>query len=162
MTPTEARPDASSEEVEAVVAASRALVGVAVASMAKLGDQLSLVQFRALVVLTDAGGLKAGELASRLGVSASTVTRACDRLVTAGLIGRDVNPGNRREVNLTASRQGTALVRRVMQHRRQDLARILATIPAHDRAQVVAALRIFTVHATAIHGEHVLTEWPVA
>jgi DNA-binding MarR family transcriptional regulator len=82
--------------------------------------------------------------------------------VTDGLIRRDVNPRNRREVNLTASRQGTAFVKRVMQRRRRDLARILATIPAHDRGQIVGALRILAAHVSAIHGERLLTEWPVA
>jgi DNA-binding MarR family transcriptional regulator len=162
MKPMDACDDTSSEDVEALVAASRALVGVAVSSMAALGDQISLVQFRTLVLLSDAGTLKAGELAARLGVSASTVTRACDRLVADGLIRRDVNPRSRREVNLSATRRGAALVKRVMTRRRRDLARILATIPAEDRLQVVGAMRVFAAQASALHGDQLLVEWPVA
>lgn len=153
--------DVSDEQVDALLAASRALMGVAMLSLADLDEGLSLVQFRALVVLTDAKMLKAAELAERLDVSASSVTRLCDRLVVDGLMRRVENPNSRREVLLTASRRGTSLVNRVMRRRREDLRQILATLEPGERTSTVTALRRFAANAGEVHGEHVLAEWPV-
>src|ERR1700738_3606732 len=73
---------------DAVLMGSRALVGVAARSLAATEDTITLVQYRALVLLASRGDLNVGALAERLGVHQSTATRLCDRLVTKGLIER--------------------------------------------------------------------------
>ena len=65
--------------------ASRALVGVAARSLAGVEEQVTLVQYRALVLL-DAGPQNVGTLAKALGIHPSTATRLCDRLTTKGLV----------------------------------------------------------------------------
>ena len=47
------------EQLETLVAASRAWVGLAVLSISELDPRITLTQFRALVLLRDAGTLKA-------------------------------------------------------------------------------------------------------
>ena len=64
---------------DAVLRASRALVGVAARSLAEVEDDVTLPQFRALVVLA-AGERQLGELAEALDVHPSSATRLCTRL----------------------------------------------------------------------------------
>ncbi len=116
-------------EVEAFIYASRALVALAVSSLAELDDRISLTHFRALLVLTDVGTMNAAELANQLGTSASSVTRLCDRLVADRLMRRTENPDNRREVLLTATPSGGRLVERVLARRRLGVQRVLDTCP---------------------------------
>ena len=59
----------------AVLTASRALMGVAVRSVAIVEDDLTLVQYRALVLLATRGEQKPSDLAHALGVRPSTGTR---------------------------------------------------------------------------------------
>jgi DNA-binding MarR family transcriptional regulator len=79
-------PAAADELVDTVLAASRALVAVAARSLAAAGDEVTLPQYRALVVLAARGPQGTAELAAALAVNPSTATRMCDRLVRKGLI----------------------------------------------------------------------------
>ena len=98
------------------------------------------MQFRALVLLTERGSVKASELARSLGVSGSSVTRLCDRLVGEGLVDRRPNPLSRREVLLAPSSEAESLVKRVMDARRADLRRILAKLHPDDRRPLLDAM----------------------
>ena len=50
---------------DAVLVASRALVGIAARSLAAVEDTVTLVQYRALVLLASRGEMNVGTLASR-------------------------------------------------------------------------------------------------
>lgn len=152
----------TNEQLETLVAASRVWVGLAVLSISELDPRMTLTQFRALVLLRDAGTLKANQLARKLGTSASSVTRLGDLLEVEGLIRRVPNPDSRREVLIQVTRKGEQLVRRVMDRRRLDLRQILNTIQAADRPSVVSAMQLFAERAADVHGIHLLVEWPVA
>ena len=82
----------------AALLASRALVGVAARSLASVEGTITLVQYRALVVLASEDVLNVGSLAEALGIHASTATRLCDRLSEKGLIDRKTSAESRREV----------------------------------------------------------------
>jgi DNA-binding MarR family transcriptional regulator len=150
----------SDDQVEALLSASKALVALAVLPLSELNDRLTLIQFRALVLLTDAGPLKGVQLARALGVSCSSVTRLCDRLARDGLIRRNSNPADRREMLLTPSQKAESLVKQVMDRRRRDLRRILSLLPPADRLPVIAAVEKLAHGAGWIHGDRVLAEWP--
>ncbi len=126
-----------------VLVASRVLVGVAARSLAAVADQVTLPQFRMLVMLSSRGPLRAGELADALGVHPSTATRMVDRLSADGLVDRHVNPGNRREVILSLSSRGSRLVDDVTRRREEQIAAIVAAMPERQRARLVGALRAF-------------------
>ena len=130
-----------------VLVASRVLVGVAAQSLASVADQVTLPQFRMLVVLSNRGPLRSGELADALGVHPSTATRMVDRLSTDGLVDRDVNPGNRREVILSLSNRGGRLVDEVSRRRQEQIAAIVTAMPAQQRGRLVAALQAFNAAA---------------
>jgi DNA-binding MarR family transcriptional regulator len=129
--------------VDAALHASRVLVGVAARSLAVLDDDVTLVQYRALVVLASRGPLSAGALADVLGSHPSTVTRLCDRLSARGLVSRRESTESRREVAVMLTRRGRAVVDAVTAARRRELAAIVDRIPSAQRASVVTALTRF-------------------
>src|SRR5689334_5619004 len=121
--------------VDALLLASRALVGLAARSLAAdldgdphlgsgRGSEVTLPQFRTLVVLACRGPQRAVDLAGELNVSPSTATRMCDRLVRKQLVRRARPAGNRREVQVTLTPAGRDLVGRVTARRRAAINRI--------------------------------------
>lgn len=128
--------------LDALLLASRAVVGIAARSLPEDVD-VSLVQFRALVLLDRDGPLKAGTLAEQLKVSPSTVTGLCDRLAAKNLIVRQFGPSSRREVVVEMSPTGKAFVDSAIAARRLEMARILEKIPPAQLKGMVQALRAF-------------------
>ena len=100
------------EQVDAVLAASRVLVGVSAQSIAAVEDSLTVVQFRALVIVASRGPIHLSALADAMRVHPSNATRTCDRLVADGLLDRRENPHDRRHLALTLNRTGPANPRR--------------------------------------------------
>jgi DNA-binding MarR family transcriptional regulator len=123
-------------------------VGVAARSLAATEDIVSLVQYRALVLLASRGDLNVGTLAEGLGVHQSTATRLCDRLVTKGLIDRATSATSRREVLVTLSPAGRMLLGEVTTRRRDEIAKIMARLTPAQRTQLVDAFSVFA-HAAA-------------
>ncbi len=125
------------ELTEAVLTASRALVGVAARSLAAAADDVTLPQYRALVVLAARGPQRVGDLAEALGVHPSTATRLCDRLVDRQLVRRAVDRTNRRETTIALSPKGRTLVDAVTDVRRAEIREIVERIPVRSRAAAV-------------------------
>jgi len=140
-------PAADDELVDTVLAASRALVAVAARSLAAAGDEVTLPQYRALVVLAARGPQGTAELAAALAVNPSTATRMCDRLVRKGLIRRHRQAGDRRSVRITLTAAGRGLVAEVTRRRRAELTRLLAALPPGQHEPVIAAFRAFAAAA---------------
>jgi DNA-binding MarR family transcriptional regulator len=131
----------SDEEVaDAVLRASRVLVALAVRSLASVDHDVTLPQFRALVVLASRGPERPSELAEALGVHPSTITRLCDRLVSKRLVNRSESAENRREVTIRLTPKGRRLVDAVTARRRDEIATIAANVPARERSATVHAL----------------------
>jgi DNA-binding MarR family transcriptional regulator len=126
--------------------ASRALVGVAARSLSETESDVTLVQYRALVLLNTRGPQNVGSLAEALGIHPSTATRLCDRLLAKGLIERTTSPANRREVTVALSRGGRAIVREVAARRRREIRRIVGKL---DRATQRALVDAFDAFAEA-------------
>jgi len=129
--------------VDAVLTASRALVGVAARSLAETEDTVTLVQYRALVLLASQGDINVGNLAEALGVHQSTASRLCDRLVARGLVDRDLAPDNRREVVVSLTNAGEDLIHTVTARRRAEIEEVLARVKPKDRAAITSALLLF-------------------
>ena len=129
---------------DAVLRASRLLVGLSARSIAAVDESITLPQFRMLVVLSTRGPMKLSALAEHLDVKSSTATRMIDRLVVAGLVEREVNPMSRREVVIDLTGIGASVVTRVTQLRRREIAGIVANMPAPHRRWLVDALDAFS------------------
>jgi DNA-binding MarR family transcriptional regulator len=146
-----ARPRASTEVAtpdvdditDAVLYASRVLVSVAARSLAAVADEVTLVQYRTLVVLSARGEQSLGELAGALGIHTSTATRMCDRLVGKQLLHRRQGEHDRREVVLELTTKGRRLVADVTTRRRTEIEAIVRRIPRAQRQALVEALTAF-------------------
>lgn len=128
----------------AVLTASRLLVGISARSLASIEEQVTLPQFRMLVVLGTHGQMKLATLAGHLAVNPSTAMRMVDRLIGAGLLDRRTNPADRRENVLRLTDAGRRVVDDVTARRRADIAAIVTRMPSDQREGLVAALRAFT------------------
>ncbi len=127
----------------AVLTASRLLVAVSARSLAVVEEQVTLAQFRMLVVLSTRGETKLVTLAEMLQVAPSTAMRMVDRLIATGFADRRVNPGNRRETQLRLTEEGERIVEQVTAVRRREIALIVERMPECRRAALVAALDAF-------------------
>jgi DNA-binding MarR family transcriptional regulator len=129
--------------IDAVLVASRALVGVAARSIGDVEDTVTLVQYRALVLLASRGEMNVGSLANAFELHQSTATRLCDRLVAKGFIARAPSPASRREVCVALTPVGQALVRSVTARRRREVGEIMARLSSDQRALLVDAFTAF-------------------
>lgn len=136
--------------VDAVLAASRALVALSARSIAGVRD-VTLPQYRMLVVLAD-GPTNLSGLAGALDVAPSTALRMVDRLISAGLVVRSVRPQNRRETHLALTPSGRRTVSRVTTRRRRDLRAVIALLPPHVREELPKALGAFADAADQLWG----------
>lgn len=149
----------SREIVDAVVAASRALVGVAARSLVGFEEQVTLAQYRMLVLLSARGPQRVADLASALAVNPSTATRMSDRLVAKHLARRHRAPSDRRTVRVAVTPTGRALVDEVTERRRQEISRIVHDMEPSARQSLVDALREFASAAGEVPEQSWSTGW---
>jgi len=140
----------SLDELVAFETATRDLVGVALRSVENL--EVSLSQFRLLLMLQELGRSSSTECAHALGVVGSSVTRLADRLHTSGHLVRGADPGNRSVVTLELTESGRRVVEQVVERRRGELSRALDDLDKNERAACAAALR--HLHALLAGTEH--------
>lgn len=139
-----AREEAADEVVTAVLTASRLLVAISARSLASVEDSLTLPQFRMLVVLETRGPMNISRLGEHLDVIPSTAMRMVDRLAAAGMLEREPNAANRREILITLTDKGRNTVHQATERRRAEIARIVAAMPAAQRTGLIKALSAFT------------------
>ncbi len=138
-------PSAASDElVDAVLGASRALVGVAARSLATVADDVTLAQYRVLIELASRGPQRVADLATALTVDRSTATRMCDRLVRKRLVARRRATDDRRAVRISLTTAGGQLVTDVSHRRRAEIQKIVRRIPTSQRTLVVESLQEFS------------------
>jgi DNA-binding MarR family transcriptional regulator len=148
-------PSGPEQVVQALMLASRAFVGLAARSVAAVDPDVTLPQFRTLVVLGTRGPQRSVDIAEELQVNPSTGSRMCDRLVRKGLVRRTRSDSDRREVRLALTPAGRDVVDRVIGHRRAELVRLVAATEDRWGPDVVAALCAFAAAA----GEPLDQEW---
>jgi DNA-binding MarR family transcriptional regulator len=152
-------PVSDDELTEAIILASRAMVGIAVRSLAGAAHEVTLPQYRTLVVLNDGGPSRLADLATTLGVSPSTATRMCDRLVRKGLVARGRDDVDRREVNLSLTDAGRQVVDEVIERRRAEVREMLRSIPDDARNKLVSSLQLLAVAAGEVPEVHWTPGW---
>jgi DNA-binding MarR family transcriptional regulator len=129
--------------ISAVLTASRLLVAITARSLGAAQDRVTLPQLRMLVVLSAHGETKLVTMADLLGVNSSTAMRMADRLVTAGLIVREVNPLNRRESLMRLTPEGQRLVDDVTSRRRDEIAAIVSRMTPDQCQGLITAMTAF-------------------
>lgn len=141
--------------LDAVLAASRALVAMAARSLADAGEEVTLTQYRSLVVLASRGAQDLASLAGALAVTAPTASRLVERLVRKGLVRRRTDRHDRRQVRIALTETGRDLVDLVTERRRQEITNLLTSIPPDVLQPMAAGLR----HLAAAAGEIPEQDW---
>ncbi|MFF5447619.1 MarR family winged helix-turn-helix transcriptional regulator [Streptomyces sp. NPDC012888] len=105
--------------------------------------RLSALQWQALRVVRRSPGLNLTRLADEVGAAAPAASRLCDRLEAAGLLRREQQPVNRREIGLFLTKHGHEAVEALADQRARVIHDILAHMDPDERAQLLAGLRAF-------------------
>lgn len=144
--------------VDAVLTASRTLVGVATRSLGEAAESTTIAQYRMLVVLASRGPQRMVDLAAALDVAPSTAGRMTDRLVRKQLVRRHRARADRRSVMVSVTAAGRQVVDEATARRRVLIEDILARLPAGEQRAIAAAFAAFAAAA----GEVPEDLWPPA
>ncbi len=129
---------------EALVGASRELVGMAVRSIASAPVPVTVPQYRVLVLLATQGALTVGEIAELAGVNQSNASRLCDRLQKLDLVRRQRVSEDGRAVRVSLTDEGARVVDSVTEERRREVSAVVARMSNIDAQAVVTALVAFS------------------
>lgn len=132
-----------SDEVDAIMLALQALVGVAAQSVAEVEDRVTLPQLRLLVLIASRGTMNLNALAETMDIHPSNASRSCDRLVAAGLLTRAESPLDRRNLVLELTEEGHELIETLIDHRCRAIAEVLDRVPQSRRRPLVNAMQAF-------------------
>jgi DNA-binding MarR family transcriptional regulator len=103
--------------------------------------RLSIAMWRVMAVLSSAGGQRQIDLAELTSIDASTLSRIVTRLVRVGLATRARSASSNREVVVTLSAKGGALVARLIPRARGIESAAAAGLSAEELAVVKRCLR---------------------
>ncbi len=142
-----------------MLSASRVLVAIAARSLSDVAEEVTLTQYRTLVVLASRGPQNLAGLAEAVGVTPATATRMCDRLVRKDLVARREEKGDRRQLRIVLTEKGRALVDVVTERRRREIARVMAGIPRQEQSTLVQALGRFAGAAGEVPEQDWTTGW---
>jgi DNA-binding MarR family transcriptional regulator len=106
------------------------------------GRPVSVAEAHSLVELSRAETLVQKELASRLRLEKSTVSRLVGMLEDRGWVERSRSPWDGRAVELRLTEAGRRTAEDIAQARRAKFARVLEAIPEEERESVLESMRI--------------------
>jgi DNA-binding MarR family transcriptional regulator len=152
----------TADQIDAVMRASRALVGIAAAAIAEVDDSVTVPQLRVLVMVDTRGPLNLAGVAAGLGVNPSNASRICERLIRAGLLDRQESVDDRRNITLSLTDAGRRLVNKVIRHRRTAITRVLRGMDPDDRELLKTALDRFATTAGEPTTDEATMIWPGA
>lgn len=143
--------------LEDLLRASRIFVAIAANSLAGDDEELSLQQYRALALLASRESQRPADLARSLGVTPSTTTALCDRLVQKGMISRRRRGSDRRSIYLVVSKRGHEQLEKISARRGDILREIFIRLPSPRQVQLAEALPAFIEAA----GDLNIDEWSI-
>jgi DNA-binding MarR family transcriptional regulator len=150
---------AEEQVVDALLAASRVFVALAARSLATLDEDVTLPQFRTLVVLVLRGPQRAVDLAQELAVTPSTATRMCDRLVRKGLVARHIRTDDRRAAWVALTAAGRDLVGEAMRRRRIAIADLVHELAITRPVAFASVLNAFVEAAGEVPDAEFRRRW---
>ncbi|MBO0819628.1 MAG: MarR family transcriptional regulator [Nocardiopsaceae bacterium] len=130
-------------DVAALELMTRALVGLTLHSLEALGGEVSLPQFRLLLIAAGLGRVSSSRIAADAMMTPSSVTRLADKLEAAGLLQRGADPRSRSIVTLEVTRAGLDLVARVVARRHELLGGVLGRMEPGERETAARIARRF-------------------
>jgi DNA-binding MarR family transcriptional regulator len=106
------------------------------------GQSVTIAEAHTLMDLAAFGPMRQGELASRLQLEKSTVSRLVRQMEVDGRIRRRSDRRDGRAILIRLTRQGRAAATQIAQARQEKFARVLSAIPEDKRSMVVEAVWI--------------------
>jgi DNA-binding MarR family transcriptional regulator len=154
-------PDAVDRDpvLDAVLMGSRALVAMAARSLADAGEDVTLTQYRSLVVLASRGPQGVASLAEAVAVTPPTASRLVDRLIRKDLVRRRTDQHDRRQVRIVLTDAGRELVNLVTRRRREEIAALLVSIPPDIQQSMAFGLRQLAEAAGEVPEQDWSTGW---
>jgi len=129
------------ELLESVVAFVRSF-GLHKPDQTPCGQPVAVAEAHALMDLATFGSMRQGELAARLRLEKSTVSRLVRQMEAHGWIRRNSDRHDGRAVLILLTRKGRETAGELSRVRQEKFARILAAIPEDKRSMVVEAISI--------------------
>ena len=127
----------------AVESTAEALLGVLESARLAQSPAVPPAQLRVLTIIAASRHTNMSRLAEALDVVPSSASRLCDRLEATGLLRREPDPRDRREVRLLLTRQARRLLEELRELRRDAVAEVLERMSPADRQELVRALGAF-------------------
>ena len=106
------------------------------------GQPVAVSEAHALMELTREAPLSPTELAARLRLEKSTVSRLVTRLEERGWLRREPDPRDGRALRLRLTRAGQQASERLAAARAEKFARVFAEIPRAEQEAVLSALEV--------------------
>ncbi len=144
--------------VAVLLETTKLLTAVAAHSLASLHSTMSVPQLRVLVMIDAGGPMNLTTVAEGLGVNASNASRACDRLVSSGLLARRTDERDRRSIVLSLTAKGQRLVDTVMRQRRAMLEQIVQKMDVEQQGELTSGLAAFVEAALLVSGDGGLSD----
>jgi DNA-binding MarR family transcriptional regulator len=120
--------------------------------------RLSLPQIRTLAFLSRTDQASLSAVAGYLGFSLPTMSRAMEGMVANGWVDRRPVANNRRQVALTLTARGAAMLEQARGGIRTELATLVGGLPPAERAAVTSAMhslrRVFDLPGAAKPAAH--------
>ena len=143
---------AREDDATAVLAGTQVIGSLIAESISQVEREVTMPQLRVLMLAATQAPLNLLTVAADLGVHPSNATRACDRLVRAGLLDRRTSTRDRRHLAMSLTPAGHRLVDQVLGYRRRHVERLLDTMSPEDRAALVRSLAALARAADADAG----------
>lgn len=105
--------------------------------------ELTMPQFKLLLLIASEDGLRASDLALGMGVTPPTITTVLDRLVEHGLVRREDDRRDRRQVIARVTEEGAALLRHLGVYSSAEVAACVAALSEAETACLFAGLDAF-------------------
>jgi len=93
------------------------------------------------------------ELAQRLHLERSSVSRLVDGLVKENLINRDINEANRREMVLSLTEKGAQTIQQIREQSISFYQSVLGDLPDNDQTFIIEGFKKFTVALLQYRGK---------
>jgi DNA-binding MarR family transcriptional regulator len=148
-------PDSAAELLESLLARVMRLVSVHLDAPVseQAGTQLSAAEGSLLLELLAAGEVTQQQMADRLSIDKSRVSRLCTALERKHLLARERDESNRRNLRVRVTEPGEAAAVRLRQAWRAYHDRMLAAMTPDERSALLLGLAAFVRELTAIHLE---------
>jgi DNA-binding MarR family transcriptional regulator len=117
------------------------------------GDQLSGTEVSVLWRMAKKRSCRMSELATEIGLPASTLTGILDRLVARGILARETDPNDRRSVIITTTDLVDAFVSSRRAASREIVLDILKRFTPDEMAQMLAGLQRFNSYMDEYEAE---------